>query len=759
MVLLPGDILPIDTTISGDSNYLKLTNAKKVIHTGANLIALSGNLFYFQTNGLSAASYIKSEPYLFDIAYDKLNNKLYSASFVSTFSDTDIFYRDGSYYDDFIKDLRFNSTYLPDFNQPLVTSGFNSFKSIWGIYQNNSAFLGFGVFNLDSSLGRINFSGAPTFFNTQTVPGVSAANGLDLAIIRTSGAVPSTYDRSASIDYSAIPTPSSSIYGLFLSERSTEPSINNSLTYREGVVTNTSGTYLVSMAVSGGYFNNSRPIVSGGGIGYFNNFDLRFTSLHNTVSGVGAPISNLYKDVTSTGWIDITISGIDNTNYVESLILYHNEGSTNYSKTNTGLVLSPSGIRRPYNVDDLFTYISEPRFFSAAGSGVPLNFQVYYQTTPVTSGQGNLEITTTSGTHLTVSGSSGFNIEYNFADAVTSGSKYFTLHPDVYYIANPSGTFFPTPVYFSNFSLQVQQTGALDIAFSTDVPAIGFSGIKINEIDFKARNTSTIINNLGYKVTSDVYTDTGVFIVDSALTLVGKNSNLAVDESFNAYIKIHSDIYKIPISGNAFPSSGTYTAPYANIYPSSGLFTGSIQDLCFNRTFGGFLQFLDYSDIINEIQVGTLTITGSSPSISTRQLFLDVPSWNSKSVILSEKGEKCSFYLHGNDHNTLYIASQSGNNFRIGSYSIDKTVPAFAGLNLLDTSLRAGTSETSTVVTEVISAWGDPLNAITVNYDITLGDGVINPANSNTNTSGISQTTYSVGTTPGNVTIRGTISN
>ena len=377
MILLPGDILPIDTTISGDSNYLKLTNAKKVIHTGSNLIALSGNLFYFQTNGLSAASYIKSEPYLFDISYDKLNNKLYSASFVSTFNDTDIFYSNGSYYDDFIKDLRFNSTYLPDFNQPFVTSGFNGFKSIWDIYQNNTALLGFGVFNLDDTLGRINFSGAPSFFNTQVSPNNTAFNGLNLGVLRTSGTVNSNYNCTASFDYNGSITPSSSIYGLFLSERSTEPTINNSLTFREGFLANSSGTYLVSMAVSGGYFSNSRAVISGGGIGYFNNFDLRFPSLHNSVSGIGATISNLYSNTTTTGWIDVTISGIDNLSYVENLTLHHNAGTTNYSRTNIGLVLSPSGIRRNYNVDDLLTYISEPRFFSAAGSGVPLNFQIF----------------------------------------------------------------------------------------------------------------------------------------------------------------------------------------------------------------------------------------------------------------------------------------------------------------------------------------------------------------------------------------------
>ena len=90
-------------------------------------------------------------------------------------------------------------------------------------------------------------------------------------------------------------------------------------------------------------------------------------------------------------------------------------------------------------------------------------------------------------------------------------------------------------------------------------------------------------------------------------------------------------------------------------------------------------------------------------------------------------------------------------------FNIDSSLSAFASVNVDDYSLRAGTSDVANVTAEVINAWGDPLNGKTVNFVITEGDGVVNPAQDTTNASGVANTVYNAGTTPGSVRIRATI--
>ena len=86
-------------------------------------------------------------------------------------------------------------------------------------------------------------------------------------------------------------------------------------------------------------------------------------------------------------------------------------------------------------------------------------------------------------------------------------------------------------------------------------------------------------------------------------------------------------------------------------------------------------------------------------------------------------------------------------------FNTDPDLSAFASVNVEDFSLRAGTSDTTNVIAEVINAWGDPLNGKTVNFIVTNGDGVVNPAQDTTNISGVATSQYSAGTTPGAVEI------
>lgn len=111
-------------------------------------------------------------------------------------------------------------------------------------------------------------------------------------------------------------------------------------------------------------------------------------------------------------------------------------------------------------------------------------------------------------------------------------------------------------------------------------------------------------------------------------------------------------------------------------------------------------------------------------------------------------------------------ATQTGTNLTYSIYSnaelkqfnVDPTLSAFAAINVDDFSLRAGTSDTTTVRANVINCWGEPLQGKTVNFSVTQGDGAVNPASDTTDILGEAITDYNVGTTPGAVQITAVIS-
>lgn len=95
-------------------------------------------------------------------------------------------------------------------------------------------------------------------------------------------------------------------------------------------------------------------------------------------------------------------------------------------------------------------------------------------------------------------------------------------------------------------------------------------------------------------------------------------------------------------------------------------------------------------------------------------------------------------------------------------FNADVNISAFSAVNVDDFNLRAGTTDQATITTQVINAWGDPLNGKTVNYQLISGDGVILvPSSVTSGTSpnaGISTSAYKAGANAGTVQIQVTIS-
>ena len=91
-------------------------------------------------------------------------------------------------------------------------------------------------------------------------------------------------------------------------------------------------------------------------------------------------------------------------------------------------------------------------------------------------------------------------------------------------------------------------------------------------------------------------------------------------------------------------------------------------------------------------------------------------------------------------------------------FNIDTSLSAFASVNVDDFSLRAGTSDNTTVTAQVINAWGDELSGKSVSFIVSNGDGAVSPANDTTDGNGEATTVYTAGVTPGPVEITATVS-
>jgi len=112
-----------------------------------------------------------------------------------------------------------------------------------------------------------------------------------------------------------------------------------------------------------------------------------------------------------------------------------------------------------------------------------------------------------------------------------------------------------------------------------------------------------------------------------------------------------------------------------------------------------------------------------------------------------------------NDFDSLYGVTASGSLAgQIKLYDMTADTAAFCNVVTRTKLLAAGTSQTSTIVGQVMSVYGEPLSGKTVNFSVTAGDGAISPASAVTNVSGEAEATYTVGTAVTTSTITASVS-
>lgn len=130
---------------------------------------------------------------------------------------------------------------------------------------------------------------------------------------------------------------------------------------------------------------------------------------------------------------------------------------------------------------------------------------------------------------------------------------------------------------------------------------------------------------------------------------------------------------------------------------------------------------------------------------------------------ITELPTSSSIRVRQRSDSATVLTSQSNLDYTIVSngelltFNTDPDQSAFAAVNVDDFTLRAGTSDSSTVTAEVINAWGEALSGKTVNFSVIQGDGAVSPPSDTTDVSGEATTLYSAGSTPGPVTIKASI--
>lgn len=342
-------------------------------------------------------------------------------------------------------------------------------------------------------------------------------------------------------------------------------------------------------------------------------------------------------------------------------------------------------------------------------------------------------------------------------DFKPTNSKRF-LHDGSNYLAlTLTDNLNPTLFYYQTNGVQtasyvMQEDYVFDIAYNNTLNSLysaraavsgtDILGIILEEIDSTGQVQNNLINYLNViSGTTSGFNDL-------------KNSVELVVNDFNkAYLRVDQDFYDLPITGSLFPSISGYDDSNLNINLTSGVLPSGSFNLIYSRNDNEYIGTFSYQLVIDELSFKSFVVTsGTSPVYNSRDLFLGSPPANNRSDLNTSSG--VSLFFNELDHNTLYLVATSGSNSLLYSVNVDSTTTAFAGVNLSDVSLRAGTGNTSNIIAEVLNAWGEPLAGKDVIFTLAQGTGLVNPLVSGTNANGIANSIYTSGTIAGTVRIQ-----
>jgi hypothetical protein len=198
--------------------------------------------------------------------------------------------------------------------------------------------------------------------------------------------------------------------------------------------------------------------------------------------------------------------------------------------------------------------------------------------------------------------------------------------------------------------------------------------------------------------------------------------------SGSLYIKVGTDLYKY--NKSQFPlmseTGGTAILFKENVIPETSAVAFS-----YNAYDQAGLCYVEY----DEGREGTYlkTISTSTCSGVDNESLLDVSTSN------------YPFAWDVNNYTVLYYVNSTS----LKMYDMDENDVAFCNIASEEKIMGAGTATTSAVTATVMNVYGDTLSSKSVAFTVTAGTGAISPSAGCTNSSGVANTTYTVGASVG----------
>lgn len=211
------------------------------------------------------------------------------------------------------------------------------------------------------------------------------------------------------------------------------------------------------------------------------------------------------------------------------------------------------------------------------------------------------------------------------------------------------------------------------------------------------------------------------------------------------YVKVNNVLYKYANNISLTVESGTNSviSPTTDQIPADG--TSSF-NWTHSSSIGGqpFLTYLEYDDALDIVHTKTISESTLLNTTTDKEVLLDITDYSTNAYT--------TFYDQ-NDFDTLYYID-SGTNLR--AFNLDDRISAFMAVNAQDTTLPAGTAQSTLINADVINAWGEALDGKDVTFQVT-GDGAVTPSTDTTISGGRATTQFTVGATVGVSTVTATV--
>jgi hypothetical protein len=211
------------------------------------------------------------------------------------------------------------------------------------------------------------------------------------------------------------------------------------------------------------------------------------------------------------------------------------------------------------------------------------------------------------------------------------------------------------------------------------------------------------------------------------------------------YLKVNNVLYKYANNIALTVESGTNSVvtPTTDQIPTEG--TNSFA-WTHASAIGGqpFLTYLEYESALDVLHIKTVDPLTLLNTTTTKEVLLDITDYATNAYTV---------FYDQNDFDTLYYVDASTN---LRAFNLDDRISAFMAVNAQDTTLPAGTAQSTPINADVINAWGEALDGKDVTFQVT-GDGAVTPSTDTTISGGRATTQFTVGSTVGVSTVTATV--